>query len=240
MQTLLVNYADKGFFEAQKLNSATGTRIGGLDRVKSYSRDDLDAGFVARNRETLEKPIGAGNWLWKPYCVVNALKEELNDGDVLFYSDAGCHFIGKVAPLVARCLEDRQKPILTFTLDPKYRNRHLVKRDCFYYMDLDRAPYPDMTAILASFFLCRKNAFTLAFFEEWLTLAQDPRLLGDGPNTCGLPNYPEFFEHRYDQSILSLLARKYEIATVPDISQWGNAHRPVAFPQVIAQTRWKA
>ena len=106
-------------------------------------------------------------------------------------------------------------------------------------MDMDVPPYPDMTHILASFFVCRKNSFTLAFFEEWLRYAQDPRILTEAPNTCGLPNYPEFFEHRFDQSILSLLGRKHQIATVPDISQWGNAFRPPEILQVIEHTRWK-
>jgi hypothetical protein len=240
LHTLLINYADHGFFEAQKLNSTTGRAIGGLERVVSYSRKDLDAEFCARNSETLAKPIGAGNWLWKPYVVVKALREEMNDGDVLFYTDSGCHFIARAAPIIELCLKNSERPILVFTLDPKFHNRNLVKRDCFHYMGMDRPPYPDMTAILASFILCQKNDFSMAFFEEWLDFAQDLRIIGDGPNECGRPNYPDFFEHRYDQAILSLLARKYEIANIPDISQWGNGRRPPEIPQIIAQTRWKA
>jgi hypothetical protein len=240
MSTLLVNYADQRFYEAQKLNRTTGLLVGGLERAVCYTSNDLDAEFTARNREILEKPIGAGNWLWKPYVVVKALREEMRDGDVLFYADSGSHFMSRAAPVISLCLQQREKPILLFTLDPRYSNRHLIKRDCFHYMGMDKAPYPDMTAILASFIVCQKTAFTVSFFEEWLAFAQDPRILGDGPNECGLPNYPEFFEHRYDQAILSLLARKHAIATVPDISQWGNSHRPPEIPQVIAQTRWKA
>jgi hypothetical protein len=240
LQTVLVNYADGLFLEAQKLNSTTGTLIGGLDRAVSYRRDDIDAAFAARNSALLEQPIGAGNWLWKPYVVAKALKDELNDGDVLFYADSGCHFTSKAAPVIELCLKQTEKPVLLFTLDPKWMNRHLVKRDCFFYMGMDRPPYPDMTAILASFIVMQKTPFAIALCEEWLSFAQDPRIMGDGPNTCGLPNYPGFFEHRYDQAILSLLGRKHEIATVPDISQWGNAYRPRDIPQIIAQTRWKA
>jgi hypothetical protein len=240
MPTFLVNYADQGYYEAQKLNRTTGLLLGGLERAVSYTRADLDADFAARNRDLLEKPIGAGNWLWKPYIVVKALREELHDGDILFYADSGSHFMSRAEPVISLCLQQKEKPILLFTLDPKYLNRHLIKRDCFHYMGMDKPPYPDMTAILASFFVCQKSAFTISFFEEWLALAQDPRILGDGPNQCGLPDYPEFFEHRYDQAILSLLARKHGIATVPDISQWGNSYRPREIPQIIAQTRWKA
>jgi hypothetical protein len=240
MTAVLVNYADGGYAEAQKLNRATGLLIGGLDRAVCYSRADIDADFAERNRDILSKSIGAGNWLWKPYFVVKALREELKDDDILFYSDSGAHFTASAAPAISLCLAQSEKPILLFTLDPRYTNRHLIKRDCFVYMGLDRPPYPDMTAVLASFILCRKTQFTVSFFEEWLAYAEDPRILGDAPNTCGLPNYPEFFEHRYDQAILSLLARKHGIAAVPDISQWGNSYRPTDIPQIIAHTRWKA
>jgi hypothetical protein len=106
-------------------------------------------------------------------------------------------------------------------------------------MGLDRPPYPDMVQTLASFFVCQKTATTVSFFEEWLRYAQDPLILTEQPNECGLPNYPDFFEHRFDQSILSLLARKYDIPTVPDILQWGNSFRPPEIPQLIAHTRWK-
>jgi hypothetical protein len=240
MATLLINYADHGYTEAQKLNTATGLLIGGLDRAVSYSRKDLDAEFSAKNREILEKPIGAGNWLWKPYVVMKALREEMSEGDILFYADSGAHFMRRVAPAIELCLKHDDKPILLFTLDPNYTNSRLIKRDCFYYMGLDRPPYPNLTAILASFVLCQKTPFTMRFFEEWLTYAQDRRIIADGPNECGLPNYPDFFEHRYDQAILSLLGRKHGIATVPDISQWGNTYRPAEIPQIVAQTRWKS
>jgi hypothetical protein len=240
MATLLINYADQGYFEAQKLNTTTGLLIGGLERAVSYSRKDLNADFSHRNQQILAAPIGAGNWLWKPYVVMKALNEEMSDGDILFYSDSGSHFMGRAAPAMEFCVKNTDKPILLFTLDPKYTNSKLTKRDCFHYMNLDRSPYPDMTAILASFIICQKTPFTIAFFEEWFSYAQDPRIIGDGPNECGLPNYPDFFEHRYDQSVLSLLGRKHDITTIPDISQWGNSYRPLWMPQIIAQTRWKA
>ncbi len=240
MTAVLVNYADRGYYEAQKLNRTTGLLIGGLDRAVCYSRADIDESFAERHRGTLAKTIGAGNWLWKPYALVKALREELKDNDILFYSDSGAQFTGSAAPAISLCLAQTEKPVLLFTLDPRYMNRQLIKRDCFVYMNMDTPPYPDMNAVLASFIVCRKTQFTLSFFEEWLAFAEDARILGDEPNVCGLPNYPDFFEHRYDQAILSLLARKHGIATVPDISQWGNSYRPGDIPQILAHTRWKA
>jgi hypothetical protein len=214
--------------------------IGGLDRAVSYARKDLDADFAGRNRQILAQPLGAGCWLWKPYVVMKALKEEMSEGDILFYCDSGSHFMTRAAPAIELCRQRADKPILLFDLDPIWTNGKFIKRDCFYYMGLDRPPYPDLTMLLAGHIVCQKTPFTMAFVEEWLTYAQDPRILCDGPNECGLPNYPDFLEHRRDQSILSLLGRKHGIATVGDISQWGNNYRSPAIPQIIALTRWKA
>ncbi len=159
--------------------------------------------------------------------------------DLLFYCDAGAVFIASAKPVLDLCRR-KDTPVVVFSLEAEHRNRKWVKRDCFNYMEMDRQPYLDMPLIVGGYLVCRKTPFTVAFFEEWLALAEDPRLLTDAPNSCGLPNYPQFIAHRRDQSILSLLARKHGIATVPDISQWGNERRSPDLPQILALTRWSA
>jgi hypothetical protein len=239
MSTLLINYADGSFHEAQKLNLKTGLIIGRFDRAIPYGRADLDADFTARNREVLAQTLGAGCWLWKPYIVLQALKHKMVEGDLLFYCDAGAVFIASATPVLDLC-RNEETPILLFSLEPEQTNRKWIKRDCFHYMEMDRSPYLDMPLIVSGYFVCRKAAFTVAFFEEWLSLAEDPRLLTDAPNSCGLPNYPQFVAHRRDQSILSLLGRRHRVPTLPDISQWGNERRPRDIPQILALTRWSA
>jgi len=239
MATLLINYADRGYFQAQKLNTRTGLLTGGLERAIEFGRQHLDPTFVKTHQWILDNPLGAGCWLWKPYIVVAALKRGLEEGDILFYADSGCHFIAPVAQVVEICLKNRQRPILLFSMPPSYLNRNFTKRDCFHLMGLDEPRYADAVHTMASFFVCQKTPSTVAFFEEWLRYAEDPRILTPIPNECGLPDYPDFFQHRFDQSILSLLGRKYEIPTMPDISQWGNDRRSGDIPQIIAHTRWK-
>jgi hypothetical protein len=239
MTKLLINYADRAYYLAQQVNKLSGLKVAGFERAITYRREHLDPRFVERNREVLSEPFGAGCWLWKPYIVVNTLHNEMSEGDVLFYCDSGCRFIGSLDAIIERCVQQADKPILLFQLDPSYSNRKYTKRDCFHYMGLDEPFYADATQTLASFFVCQKTAFTVRFFEEWLRFAEDRRILTDAPNQCGLPNYPDFFEHRYDQSILSLLGRKHGIAAIPDISQYGNTYRPVELPQLIDHSRWK-
>jgi len=182
MATLLINCADRGYFQAQKLNTRTGLLTGGLERAVEFGRQHLDPAFVARNQRILDNPVGAGCWLWKPYVVVAALKHALKDGDVLFYADSGCHFIAPVAPVVDLCLKNQNKPILLFSMPATYLNRNFTKRDCFFHMGLDEPRCADAVHTMASFFVCQKTSFTVAFFEEWLRYAEDPRILTPIPN----------------------------------------------------------
>lgn len=232
MKTLLINYADRGFSRSQKLNTESGLKIGGFDRVFEFGSQHLSPGFCSRNRHILDARAGAGWWIWKPYIVLQALHHVL-EGDIVFYCDCDAQFIRPVAPVIEFCLRNADLPILLFRLDPTYTNRRFTKRDCFILMGLDSPPYAGAVQTLSGYFVCRKTLFTLEFVEEWLRFAEDERILTAMPNECGLPDYPDFFQHRADQSILSLLGCKYHIPSLGDISQWGNSYREAHIPQII-------
>lgn len=237
MKKILINYADRKFFESQKLNAQTGVGIGGFDTAITFGRRNLDAEFCSRHQFILSQPRGAGYWLWKPYIILHTLQEVMQEGDVLFYSDSGAYFTHDAAPAIDICMSSSEKPILLFALAPEFTNAKWTKRDCFHYMDADGPPYLDQPQILSGYIVCGKNRYTMDFFSEWLRFAQDERVLTDMRNQCGLPNYPGFVEHRHDQSILSLLGRREQVAVAADPSQWGNAYRSPDLPQIIACTR---
>ncbi len=121
-------------------------------------------------------------------------------------------------------------------LEDEHINRVWTKRDCFHYLGLDTATYSEAPQISGSFYICNRSERVINFFEECLAAMQDARIITDAPNVSGLPNYPGFREHRHDQSVFSLLARKYALATLPDVSQWGDSRRPPDLPRIIELT----
>lgn len=239
MKRVLLNYADGTFTTAQKYNAKTGLSVGGFDGVAMMGRRHIDAGFAARNAHILNQPRGAGYWLWKPYFIDLLLREHLQDGDILFYSDSGAHFVHSADPVIELCQQRRDLPILLFGLEDHHRNSVWTKRDCFHFMGLDQPALADAPQILASFVVCERRPESMAFVADWLHHAQDARLITDAPNECGLPNYPDFRDHRHDQSILSLLGRSRGVTVVPDISQWGDGRRPAEIPRIMEHTRWR-
>jgi hypothetical protein len=90
MKKVLINYADKKFYDAQKACSDSGLKFG-FDKVISYSVDDIDEDFFNKNRKILENWRGAGYWLWKSYFLLKTM-EKLDDGDYVWYNDSGVRF----------------------------------------------------------------------------------------------------------------------------------------------------
>lgn len=234
---LLINYANNVFRKSRKLNSKTGKELGLFDDIISYSLQDIDKNFFEKNKSILSQKRGNGYWLWKPYFIKKSL-ELLNSGDFLFYCDSGSYFIKPITPLIDTSLDTGQE-IIVFEL--QFMERFWTKRDAFILMDCDFPKYIETNQRLASFSLWRKTRFTMDFINEYLLYAQDARILTDLENQCGNPNYPGFVEHRHDQSIFSLLTKKYDLEAYRDPSQWGNGeNRRYAnsnYGQLIEHTR---
>jgi hypothetical protein len=125
--------------------------------------------------------------------------------------------------------------------DLPFKESEWTKRDAFVALGCDSERYTETKQRLASFLLVRKTLAVQRFFEEYLSYATDIRVLGDGDNALGLPNYPGFREHRHDQSIFSLLTKLHGYEAFRDPSQWGNTlhgeYRSSTYGQLIDHTR---
>ena len=86
------------------------------------------------------------------------------------------------------------------------------KRDCFILMGADSPYYTNTYCYNAAFQLYKKSDFSLNFLKEYIYYGTDKRIITDDINTFPLPNYKEFKDHRHDQSILSILIKKYNQA----------------------------
>ena len=240
MAVVLVNFASRAFVQSQRLNALSGEAIGRCDRVESFGPRDIDRRFRRRNPDILGNGRGAGLWLWKPYFVHRVLRD-LDEGDWLFYSDSGALFIDSVHPLVDFASE-RDLDVLAFEL--LFLERQYTKRDTFLLLGCDEPRFADTRQRLASFSLWRASSSALSLAQKWLAVAQDERALTDLDNCLGKPNYPGWIEHRYDQSIFSLLTKKAGMPAFRDPSQFGMAHTAdypdSTYPTALHHTRARA
>lgn len=223
MKTHLVTFATSDFATAQRRQAASARAVGGIDEVVLWNSELWSQQeFFSQHRDVANRHRGAGYWLWKPFIILKLL-ESVAEDDVVIYSDVGRSkggkFITSVAPLVGWVKASGAGFLPGCYLPEGGTNGIMTKRDCFVYMNCDERKYWDHCQIQATFSVWRRTERALAFLREWLDYCCDPRVITDDPNTCGLPNLDGFREHRHDQSILTNLTLKHDVACYGDPSE---------------------
>jgi hypothetical protein len=241
MKMHLACYATDAYHEGQQRLTASAVRFD-VGVVHAWNRRRLEGtAFYGAHRAILDLPRGSGYWLWKPYIILEALAP-MGQDDVLFYADSGIEITGDPTPLAALCR--RQTPPVLFA-GHYYRQggpnicRKWTKRDCFVFTDCDQSRYHEAPMLDASFMVLRKNTWTISFVRQWLGHCARRSILTDDANVGGRDNFPDFIDHRHDQSVLSLLAQRHRLELFRHPSQFGNhlkleayrqPHEPIRFP----------
>lgn len=224
MKLVLTNLSNQLFNDSRiRLNESAQKY--GIEEINSYCFDDLKkTSFFKRNREILEQPKGIGYWLWKPYIIFEAMKK-LEENDVVIYSDCGIEIVASIEPLIQLT---KQQPIVLFG-NSNFINLQWTKRDCFVYMDCDSEVYWHSPHCDAAFALFKKCDLSIDFLNDWLTYGSNKYIITDLPNSSGKANIEGFIDHRWDQSILSLLAQRYKLHLFRMPSQFGNHYKMPEF-----------
>lgn len=208
--------ADDNYMSSAKFQLNTALKKGKVDKTLCYNIADMDEEFQNTNRKILElgKEKGLGFYLWKPYFVWKAMSD-IKLGDFLVYLDSsGFYYRSSVAPIVSYM--QRYDIDMICSRRYHYLEKHWTKRDAFVYMGCDLPEYIEQVQAMSGFFVLRKTDITIKIIQEWLMYAQDYRIITEAPNVSGLDNYNGFQQHRHDQSILSLLERKYDVKTIEE------------------------
>lgn len=213
---VFIAYADQKYETTRNFAGKMAKIFGNFDKVVLYGPKDIDQKFLSENKETFAIKRGAGLWLWKPYIIAKALREECSVGDYLFYGDAGSFFIRDVDHII-KAMWDESIYVSAVPL----AEWQFTKADCFKLMGCHDEKIKETAQIQGSFLCLRKNHHTEVFINEWLGLCCDLKLLHPDNFALGSKNPDGFVAHREDQSILSLLCKKKGINPHLDPSQYG-------------------
>lgn len=204
---VLVTYADEKYDNAKSKLIKSAKKFNVFDKIFSFGPQDIDSEFRTLNQDILKIKRGNGLWLWKPYFVYKVL-EKLNDGDTLFYCDAGAFFLFNPKKILNRIDN-------IYAVDIPLIEKQFTKNDVFDFMGSTEED-KNSNQIIATYFIIRKNDFTVNFVKEWLNLCCCKEIIEPSDMKREF-NY--FISHREDQSIFSLLCKKYKIKPHRDISQ---------------------
>lgn len=217
-----VCYADEVYKKAQKWNIKFAKWFGGCDKVYAYNRESLPEDFKEKHKRILSFKRGGGYWIWKSYIIKEVLSK-IEMGDYLFYSDSGVLLMRNLKKLI-KVMEEDNQDVMVFEVCG-CTDAEWTKRDVFVAMECDEEQYYKTTQRMSTCVLIKKNENTIKFIDEYVKYSQTGSIITDEENELGKPNYPEFRENRHDQSILSLLSKKWGYIAYRDPSQWGNIQK---------------
>lgn len=219
MSNYIISYASIGYYSLQDrlMNSIKLTNIHKYHYTDKWLKSKK---IYSENIQIFNQKKGAGYWLWKPFIIKDRL-EKMNFGDILFYSDVDAFIIDDLTPLFELC---KNKDILLFK-NSNQINKDWTKRDCYILMNADDELYYESPQIVAGLIFIKKTIENMKLIDEWVKFACDARILTDKKNELGKENLITFKEHRHDQSILGILAKKHEIELFRDPSEFGNPYK---------------
>ena len=184
----------------------------GIDVLFSHDISFLkQSGFYQENIHMFKHHRLCAYACWKPYVILDAMNKT-QEGDVIFYYD--CNYVD-----FSEVIHGKKQSLDQFTemtLEKghvfhatEYKERQCTKRDAFILMDCDSSRFYETPQAQSTWCSLVNNEHNKKFLTEWLSYSKDERIITDQANTLGKDNYTGFMAHRHDQSIMSLMIKKY-------------------------------
>lgn len=211
-----ITFATPDHLKFAEDNVKSALEVGGFDTAKIYTMDDIDDYFKIKNRDifAIERFGRSGCFVWKPYIILKKLLE-IEEDDILCYNDSKYLWLKNVREFEKDSLVG--KNIGVYSNKPngsKHIEKEYTKFDAYVLMNIHNNDFrtwvKNTNQAWAGFLLLRKKFNPIRFIGEWLTYVQDIRILSDSRGLFG-PEDPSFKDNRHDQTILSLLCKKWGI-----------------------------
>lgn len=178
-----------------------------FNEIKIFTEDDLPIEIKHKMKVCLYHR-GYGYWRWKPYLVKTVL-EDLDEGDILIYSDAGnlwnASGVDKFHEYVS-LLKDSSDSFLVF--NQPFLEKDWTKGDVLSTLAvIDRFDLLMSLQLWAGCFFVKKTQESISVVNMWNHYVNDfDDLVTD--KSSSYPNLLGFQENRHDQSVFSLLVKQ--------------------------------
>ena len=187
-----------------------------VNYIHTYNEFDLMemSEFWEKHKNfVLSNERGYGYWLWKSFLTLKTL-DEMNEGDILIYADAGCEIlVNKKVQFenLINLAKNDKSGFISFEMRTNIE-KVWTKSDLFDYLNC--FDLKDTPQIHATYFVVKKCEKSMDLVKQWYNISSIYSLLDDTPSK--IANDAAFNEHRHDQSILSLLRKKYNTMIIKE------------------------
>ncbi|WP_318461223.1 hypothetical protein [Photobacterium leiognathi] len=233
MKKIFLSFADSRM--SSTLNrickQAKGMKI--YDEIIVADEGMLFEDFKNEFKDKLKKDVrGYGYWCWKPQIILQIL-ETMNDGDILQYTDAGCHLNRKGRNKLEeyfKRVNNSDFGLLVFqSYAPQFHDGRVlcdlsvykyIKSDLLEYMGMLNQPSVLTSPMIeAGVIFIKKTPQTVKIIKKWLSVYKvNFDLASDSPSK--IENVSGFIEHRHDQAIFTLICMNEKIETCSAYEYW--------------------
>lgn len=210
---------------------------GFFDKIIVYTEKDFDQDFLEKYKNLMENNTGYGFWIWKSYFVKKTF-DIMNNGDILVYADAGCSIIKTIESIkkfkvYINLVKSHSTGSLGFQM--AIPEELYTKSAIFKALDCDSDNNRKSGQVMATIFFLCKCQTSINLVNDFYKYSQQIELINNEYNKE--TEIPEFKAPRNDQSIFSLLRKKYGSLLIPDTTWFPNFNTPQAMTNPILATR---
>lgn len=212
----LISYGDQNYMKSKIKLKEEAEQFNKFSSIVMYDFNMLNNNFKNKYKNILEQKFGGGFWIWKIQVIKQRLSE-INEGDILVYLDAGCQINlsgNERFDQYIEIVKNSKYGILSFQLphiEREWTTWHVLNH-------LNINPNSDIALsgqLVGGIIVMKKCAHVLKIVEENLKVySQNSLLITNIYNFDDQQSY--FKDHRNDQSISSIIRKKYGTEILPD------------------------
>ena len=246
MKKYFLTFASSDLEKSLKRIRKEAENLNFYDTIYTYNESNLNPNFKILFNKYLKYGVrGFGYWSWKPQIILQVLNE-MQDGDMLQYTDVGCHLNDKGVERLNQYFDITkmsEKGILAFQnklpeYPLQYDGRNMlnymdyewVKGDLIDHFDIrNNLNIINSPTIGATVIFIRKCDEAIEILNKWLDVIKyDFKLIDDSESIK--PNLVGFIEHRHDQAIFSILCKLNNVNTLSAYEYYYPTKRNVNIP----------
>ena len=211
-----ITYGNKMYNNSKKRLREESSNSGWFDTTTICGPENLSEEFKHEFSDILKKTRGAGYWIWK-FDIIKQQLTKLANNDILIYMDAGCtiNINGKTRfNEYIEMLNNSNESIISFRMD--HLEKHYTNKQLFHHFNMNvNDNNGNSGQIVGGIIIMKNTEKIMKIIDECINvLRTDKLLVTDHYNK--MAQCSDFIDNRHDQSILSLVRKKYGSIVLTD------------------------
>lgn len=226
-----ITFGNDRFQRSKKRICQEARKTNWFDSITCYSPENISKEFKEKHNNIINDSFGAGYMIWK-YDIIPKKLSEINENDILIYLDAGCTINQKAHKRFREyidLLNKNDKGIISFQMctDPVPEYVWTVSEIFKFYNIENNNEIYNSNQYLSGILIMKKCEHLKLILDKCIEILNHNNLVITNQYVeKNKKENKDFKDNRHDQSILSVVRKKYNSIVLPDETYWAKNDRP--------------